>query len=68
VPALLTGLKDPGVIVRRKCNDILKTLSKTDVGFDPRGEEDQRMKGIAAWTAWAKEKGLLGKDEAGEAQ
>lgn len=68
VPALITGLKDPGVIVRRKCNDLLKSLSKTDVGFDPRGEEDQRLKGIAAWTAWAKDKGLLGKDEAGEAQ
>lgn len=59
VPTLIKGLKDPGVIVRRKCNDILKTLSKKDVGYDPRGEEDQRQKGIAAWTAWAKEKGLI---------
>jgi HEAT repeat protein len=59
VPTLIKGLKDPGVIVRRKCNNILKTLSKKDVGYDPRGEEDQRQKGIAAWTAWAKEKGVL---------
>lgn len=59
VPALITGLKDPGVIVRRKCNDILKTMSKKDVGYDPRGEDDQRQKGIAAWIAWAKEKGAI---------
>lgn len=59
VPTLINGLKDPGVIVRRKCNDILKTLSKKDVGFDPRGEDDQRQKGINAWIAWAKEKGVL---------
>jgi hypothetical protein len=65
VPALITGLKDPGVIVRRKCNDILKTLSKKDVGYDPRGEDDQRQKGIAAWTAWAKETGAI--KEAAEA-
>ncbi|HEX3134943.1 MAG TPA: hypothetical protein VHX44_15360, partial [Planctomycetota bacterium] len=69
VPALITGLKDPGVIVRRKCNDILKTMSKKDVGYDPRGEEDARLKGIAAWTEWAKGKGLLkDKDDAGAAQ
>lgn len=59
VPTLIRGLKDPGVIVRRKCNDILKALSKKDVGFDPRGEEDQRQKGINAWIAWAKEKGII---------
>lgn len=59
VPTLINGLKDPGVIVRRKCNDILKTLSKKDVGFDPRGEDDQRQKGINAWIAWAKEKDLI---------
>ena len=59
VTTLINGLKDPGVIVRRKCNDILKTLSKKDVGFDPRGEDDQRQKGITAWIAWAKEKGLI---------
>ncbi len=67
VPALLAGLKDPGVIVRRKCNDVLKSLAKTDVGFDPRGEDDQRAKGIAAWHAWAEGKGLIAKEEA-EAQ
>jgi hypothetical protein len=66
VPTLIKGLKDPGVIVRRKCNDILKALSKKDVGFDPRGEEDQRLKGIAAWTAWAKEKGLIKDAEAAQ--
>ncbi len=59
VPTLIKGLKDPVVIVRRKCNDILKSLSKKDVGFDPRGEDDQRQKGITAWIAWAKEKGLI---------
>jgi hypothetical protein len=67
VPALISGLKDPGVIVRRKCNDLLKAFSKTDVGFDPRGEEDQRAKAQAAWVTWAKGKGLL-KDEAAEPQ
>lgn len=64
VPALITGLKDPGVIVRRKSNDILKAMSKKDVGYDPRGEDAQRQKGIDAWIAWAKEKGALkDKDE-----
>lgn len=69
VPALIAGLKDPGVIVRRKCNDILKALSKKDVGFDPRGEEDARLKGINSWIEWAKGKGLLkDKEEVDAAQ
>jgi hypothetical protein len=59
VPALIAGLKNPGVIVRRKCNDILKQIAKKDVGYDPRGEEDQRQKGIAAWLAWARESGAI---------
>ena len=65
VPALLKGLNDPGVIVRRKSNDILKSLSKTDVGFDPRA--DDRTKGVDAWVAWATSKGLIKvKEEQGE--
>jgi hypothetical protein len=70
VPALINGLTDPGVIVRRKSNDILKSLSKTDVGFDPRGDDDKRAKAVEAWVAWAKGKGLVETEEvdAGEAE
>jgi hypothetical protein len=65
VPSLIKGLNDPGVIVRRKSNDILKSLSKTDVGFDPRA--DDRTKGVDAWVAWAANKGLIKvKEEQGE--
>jgi hypothetical protein len=60
VPALLKGLTSESVIVRRKCNDILKDLAKKDVGYDPRAEASERDKSIAAWTAWAKSAGALG--------
>ena len=67
VPALIKGLTDPSVIIRRKSNDILKSLSKTDVGFDPRGEDDKRATAVEAWFAWARGKGLITvKEEQGE--
>ncbi len=63
VPALLAGLKNPSVIVRRKSNDILKSLSKKDVGYDPRADEIARDKSIKAWTEWAKAEDALGEEK-----
>lgn len=58
VPALIAGLEDKNPIVRRKCNDVLKALSKKDVGFDPRAEADKAAKGIEAWRQWAESQGI----------
>jgi hypothetical protein len=63
VPALIKGLSNESVIVRRKCNDILKDLAKKDVGYDPRAEAHERDKSIAAWTEWAKSVGAVGEEK-----
>ena len=67
VAVLIGGLSSPDAIVRRKSNELLKTISKKDVGYDSRGSEEERGKATAAWRAWAtSEKIALGDDpEAG---
>jgi HEAT repeat protein len=66
VPTLLKGLKNPSVIVRRKCNDILKMISKKDVGYDPRSDEIVRDKAIKAWVTWATAEGIVAEPEKAE--
>ncbi len=68
VPALIIGLSNPSGIVRRKCNDILKFISKKDVGYDSRGEEVERDKSIKAWQEWATAEGILGDKEGDKEQ
>ncbi|MBA3708950.1 MAG: hypothetical protein H0W83_09055 [Planctomycetes bacterium] len=53
IPALIDGLGTNSSIVRRKCNDILRALTKQDFQFDPRGSDESRTKAIEAWKAWA---------------
>jgi hypothetical protein len=53
VAVLLGGLASPDAIVRRKSNELLKNISKKDVGYDSRGSEEERGKAIAAWRTWA---------------
>jgi len=65
VPALLKGLENANVIIRRKCNEILKLISKQDVAFDARGSDEERKKGANAWTAWARKEKLIA-DAAGD--
>ncbi|MBA3709423.1 MAG: HEAT repeat domain-containing protein [Planctomycetes bacterium] len=67
VQALLNGLDDQAVIIRRKCHDILRSITKQDFQFDPRAEPAARAKPVAAWRDWAAKKGLL-KDEEGDAE
>jgi hypothetical protein len=62
VPALIGGLDNTAVIVRMKCNDLLKTITKQDFKFEPRAEEADRAKAVAAWKQWAASKGV---DDAG---
>jgi hypothetical protein len=52
IPALIDGLSTTSSIVRRKCNDLLKELTKQDFQFDPRGADEQRAKAVAAWRDW----------------
>jgi hypothetical protein len=60
VPALIGGLGDANLIVRRKSADLLTRITKkTDIPFDPRGAEPVRTTAIAAWTAWAISQNLL---------
>jgi hypothetical protein len=56
VPALIAGLSSPGSIARRKCNELLRDLTKQDFGFDARGTDDERAKAVLAWKAWWAEK------------
>lgn len=53
VPALIAGLDNAAPIIRRRCNEILKTITHQDFGFDPRGSDDSRAKAVAQWKAWA---------------
>jgi hypothetical protein len=53
VPVLIGGLRDRSMIVRRKCNDLLKGISKQDFSYDPRADEDKLGKAIEAWRKWA---------------
>ncbi|MBA2481470.1 MAG: hypothetical protein H0V44_12470 [Planctomycetes bacterium] len=67
VTALLRGLDDQAVIVRRKCHDLLRAITKQDFQYDPRAEPVDRAKPVAAWNNWASQKGLLKNgDEEGE--
>jgi hypothetical protein len=52
LPSLLNGLDDPNLVVRRKCDMMLKSQSKLDMGFDPRAEESVRGEAVARWKAW----------------
>ncbi len=52
LPALIDGLSSTSSIVRRKCNDQLRTLTRQDFSFDPRAADEERAKAIAAWKAW----------------
>jgi hypothetical protein len=53
VPALIAGLENSAAIIRDRCNEILKAITKQDYGFDAHGSEDARTKAIAAWKSWA---------------
>jgi hypothetical protein len=58
VPGLILGLSDRGVIVRRKCDEVLKAISKQDFGFNPRSEPAEAAKAIEAWKKWANSQGI----------
>jgi hypothetical protein len=63
-PALIAGLDDQAVIIRRKCNDLLVQITKHDVGYDPHGELAARATAVTAWRAWCQGKGMLPADNA----
>jgi hypothetical protein len=62
VPALISGLDDSASIVRRKCGDLLKVVTKQDFKYDSTAPEPERAKAVEAWKQWAASKNL---DEAG---
>ncbi len=53
VPALVSGLENSAAIIRRRCNEILKVITKQDFGFDAHGPEADRAKAVASWKAWS---------------
>ncbi len=53
VPALVGGLETSAAIIRRRCNEILKVISKQDFGFDAHGAEADRAKAVASWKTWS---------------
>jgi hypothetical protein len=59
VPALIDGLGSQTVVVRRKCHDLLKRITKQNVVFDAADSEDLRAQGVEAWKKFAREKKLL---------
>jgi hypothetical protein len=70
VPALIAGLNDKSTLIRSKCNDLLKTISKQDFKFDPHADEAKLAAAIEAWRKWALSQKIVleaGDDEAGDA-
>ena len=65
VPVLIGGLSDRSMIVRRKCNDLLKIVSKQDFSYDPRADEDKLTKAIDAWKKWAVSQKIVLEDDEG---
>lgn len=60
VPALVRGLSSESRIVRRRSLELLVRITgKSDIGFDPAGDAEERMKGVDAWTAWAVKEKLM---------
>lgn len=59
VPALIDGLSSADRRVRRKCHELLQTISKQEIAYDAAGSDEERATGIAAWRAWAAGKGLI---------
>ena len=54
VPALITGLGNDNLIIRRKSSDLLLRITgKRDIPFDPRAEAGARGQAVEAWTTWA---------------
>jgi hypothetical protein len=63
IPALIDGLTTNSSIVRRKCNDILRTITKQDFQFDARGSDESRAKAVEAWKAWNQGRAPAKKDD-----
>jgi HEAT repeat protein len=63
VPALIGGLDNSASIVRRRCNELLKTITKQDFKFDPKAEGAEHTKAVDAWKQWAASKGLDSESE-----
>jgi hypothetical protein len=59
VPALIGGLEDQAPLIRRKANEVLKEITKHDVGYDSRGAPDARATAVAAWKTWCQGKGMM---------
>ncbi|MBA2481510.1 MAG: hypothetical protein H0V44_12670 [Planctomycetes bacterium] len=64
IPALIDGLSTNSSIVRRKCNDILRAITKQDFQFDARDSDEARAKAVAAWKAWNAARSPAKTDEA----
>ncbi len=70
VPALISGLRDKSTLVRSKCNDLLKTITKQDFKFDAHADEAKLTAAIDAWRKWALSQKIVleaGEEEAGDA-
>ena len=64
VAALIIGLHDRNTLVRIKCNDLLKAISKQDFHFDAHAEEEKLTASIDAWRQWARSQKIpLGGDD-----
>jgi hypothetical protein len=59
VPILITGLKDPSSLVRSKCNDLLKDITKQDFHFSAHDSDADMAKSIASWRDWAKSQKIV---------
>jgi hypothetical protein len=55
IPALLDGLDSKDGRLRRKCNDVIKQISKQDFGFDPQADDAMRGAAVKKWRDWAAE-------------
>ena len=70
VPALIAGLRDKSPLIRSKCNDLLKAISKQDFKYEAHADEARLSAAIEAWRKWALSQKIVldaGDDEAGDA-
>lgn len=63
VPALLDGLDNTSLMVRRRSYEILKDAAKQNLPFDPRADAGARKPAVDAWRAWAVKAKLVAGDE-----
>ncbi len=52
VPALIDGLGSSSAITRRRCSELLATITGQSIAFDAHGSDEDRAAAIKQWRDW----------------